>query len=82
MSLSKKMQVMLCKRTIKGFNILKPSKNVYLNIPYFPSKPTYQSDVTGQNYLVLSLKSITLYTRNPGQVPRLPSSKDGTSNRI
>jgi hypothetical protein len=37
-------------------------KNVYLNIPYFLSKITYQSKVTELKYFVLPLKENILYT--------------------
>lgn len=56
------MKVVLRSCTIKGLNILNPLKNEYLGIPYLlPKIAYYQSDVTGQNNLVLRFEGITLY---------------------
>lgn len=35
---------------------------IYVDILYLLPKTSYQSDVTGQNYLVLPLKELTLYS--------------------
>lgn len=59
-AIKKKTQVVLHMRTVKVLNIWKPSKYVYLGIPYLLPKTAYESDVTGQNNLV-PLKEITLY---------------------
>lgn len=59
----KKMQIVLRTRTIDELKIWKSQKHVYISIiaNCFKNTPLQSNIITGQDYLVLPLRGITLY---------------------